>query len=75
MKSNSITVSAFLAAIAAVAFLPVSATAAGLALTTTGIMSVLVSDYGRNADPVLAAAPVLPFPSPGCAKAGLREAA
>jgi hypothetical protein len=73
MKSNSLTISAFLVAMAAVAFLPVSAAAAGLALTTTGLMSVLVSDYGRSAGPVLA--PVIPFHSPGNAAAELSEAA
>jgi hypothetical protein len=64
-KSNSLLISAFLAAIAAIALLPVSATAAGLAITVTGILPVIFSDYGRNISPVRAPAPVVPFRSPG----------
>jgi hypothetical protein len=73
MNSNSILISAFLSAIAAVALLPVSATAAGLAITATGILSVLFCDYGRSTRPILAQAPVVPFRSPG--RAMLAEAA
>ena len=64
MNTNSLLISAFLSAIAAIALLPVSATAAGLAFTATGIMTVLFSDYGRNLGPVQASATVVPFRSP-----------
>jgi hypothetical protein len=65
MKSNSLLISAFLTAIAAVALLPVSGTAASLAITATGILTILFGDYSRNLDPVRASAPVVPFGSPG----------
>jgi len=72
MNSNSLLISAFLAAIAAIALLPVSATAAGLAFTATGILTVLFSDYGRTTS-VRALAPIVPFRSPG--RAALAQAA
>ena len=68
MNSNSFLISAFLSAIAAIALLPVSATAAGLAITATGIMTILFGDYSRNLSPVGAQAPVVPFSSPGHAR-------
>jgi hypothetical protein len=67
MNSNSLLISAFLSAVAAVALLPVSATAAGLAITATGILTVLFSDYGRDMGPVRTPAPIVPFRSPGSA--------
>ena len=73
MNSNSLLISAFLSAIAAVALLPVSGTAAGLAITATGILAVLFADYGRNLGLVQVPAPILPFHSPG--RAALAEAA
>lgn len=68
MNSNSLLISAFLSAIAAIALFPVSGTAAGLAFTATGILTVLFSDYGRYAGPVQAPAPIVPFRSPGRAE-------
>jgi hypothetical protein len=63
MNSNSFLISAFLSAIAAIALLPVSATAAGLAITATGLLTVLFSDYGRAMGPVQVQSPLIPFPS------------
>jgi hypothetical protein len=73
MNSNSLLISAFLSAIAAIALLPVSGTAAGLAFTATGILTVLFADYGRTLSPVRVPAPILPFHSPG--RAALAQAA
>jgi hypothetical protein len=54
--------------------LPVSAAAAAIAFTATGLLSVLVADYGRTLAPVRAPAEILPFDAP-CASAALRRAA
>jgi hypothetical protein len=76
MNSNSFLISAFLSAVAAVALLPVSATAAGLAITATGLLTVLFSDYGRTIAPVQSQATVVPFHSPHSPRsASLAEAA
>ena len=49
MKITKITlpIATFVAAIAAFALLPVSAAAAGTAVTVTGVISILAADYGR----------------------------
>lgn len=61
MNTNSLPVIAFLAAIAAIAIVPMSAAAACIALTTTGLLSTMVADYGRAKRPSLVLAPVVPF--------------
>lgn len=72
MKSNILPISSVLAALAAVALLPVSATAASLAFTAIGILSIFIADYGRSVAPLRAVAPVVPF---GAACGELRAAA
>jgi hypothetical protein len=52
MKSITLPVTAFLAAIAAFVLLPVSAPAAAIAFTVTGVLSILVADYGRPIEQV-----------------------
>ena len=47
MKTITLPVITFLAAIAAFVILPVSAPAAAIAFTVTGVLSILVADYGR----------------------------
>jgi hypothetical protein len=47
MKSITLPIVTFLAAIAAFVLLPMSAPAAAIAFTVTGILSILVADYGR----------------------------
>jgi hypothetical protein len=68
MNTNSTTlpISAFLATLAAIALLPVSAAEAGLTLTATGILALLCGDYGRSIDKVTTASPVVPFSSLAC---------
>jgi hypothetical protein len=61
MKTNTLPIIAFLAAIAAVALVPVSATTACVAFTVTGLLSTLVADYGRSPRAISASAPVVPF--------------
>jgi len=75
MKTNIIPVVSFLAVIAAFIFLPVSAVAASIAVSVTGIASVLAADYGRTVEPLRAESRVIPFKAPGRAPAELREAA
>jgi hypothetical protein len=48
MKNNSIPVLSFLAVLTATILLPVGAAAACIALTFTGVLALLVSDYGRE---------------------------
>jgi hypothetical protein len=56
MKSITLPVITFLAAIAAFVILPVSAPAAAIAFTVTGVLSILVADYGRSVETVRLAA-------------------
>jgi hypothetical protein len=48
MKNNSIPALSFLAVLTATILLPVGAAASCIALTFTGVLAILVSDYGRQ---------------------------
>jgi hypothetical protein len=61
MKTNSLPIVSFLAAVAAAIFLPISATVACILLTITGAATMLVADYGRNIQPLRVDAPVVQF--------------
>jgi len=61
MKTPILPVIAYLAAVAAVTLLPVSAAAASIALSVTGMLSILAADYGRNLEPPRGPAPVVPI--------------
>jgi hypothetical protein len=61
MKTTSLPLVTFLAAIAAFALLPVSAVAASFAVTVAGILSILAADYGRSLEPLRVLAPVIPL--------------
>jgi hypothetical protein len=75
MKANALPIIAFLAAIAAFVFLPVSAVAASIAVSVTGMASVLAGDYGRSIEPLRTASRLIAFDAPSRPSAGLREAA
>jgi hypothetical protein len=75
MKNNSIAIKALLAVVAAIAFLPVSPAAASIAFTVTGLFAMLLSDYGRQIEPLRAAASVVPFEFSGRNAAALGRAA
>ena len=75
MKNNSLPAVALLAAVLACVLLPVSAAAATIALSVTGILSVLAADYGRNMEPVRAKSHVIPLNEPARPPDGFREAA
>lgn len=75
MKTNVLPLIAFAAAIAAFVILPVSAVAASIAVSVTGIVSILVGDYGRNIEPLRAGPTIIPFDAPGQSQAELRKAA
>ena len=49
VNTSTLPILTFVAAIAAFALLPVSAAAAGAAITVTGVLSILAADYGRPA--------------------------
>ena len=59
MKTNTLPLIAFLAAIAAFAFLPMSAVGATIAFSVTGMISVFSADYGRGVEPAGAPAPAV----------------
>jgi hypothetical protein len=61
MKTSTLPVLSFLAALAALVLLPVSLPAAAVAVTVTGITTILAADYGKTLEPLRAQAPVVPF--------------
>lgn len=75
MKTNILPISAFLAAIVACVILPISAPAAALALTVTGLLSILAADYGRTIRPLSVPAEIVPIDSRGLTLATLGKAA
>lgn len=75
MKTNSLEIKAFLAVLMAIVFLPVSAAAAAIAFTVTGLGSVMLADYGRNLEPLRVSSEILPFNAPVQTVAAIRRAA
>jgi hypothetical protein len=75
MKTRILPIFAYLAIIAAFALLPVSAVAASVALSVTGMVSILAADYGRGMEPLRVPAPVVPFRPSRLASAEYRVAA
>ena len=75
MKTNSLPIKAFLAALGATLIVPVSAVAAAFAFTFTGVFALLLADYGRTLEPVRAEAALVPFASQACQVGDLRTAA
>jgi hypothetical protein len=75
MKSNTLPIASFLAAVVAFVMLPMSASAAAIAFTVTGVLAVLVADYGRDIEPLALPARAIPFVSDACTSDELREAA
>ena len=63
MKSNTLPIASFLAAVVAFVMLPMSAPAATIAFTVTGVLAVLVADYGRSIEPLKLSAQARPFMS------------
>jgi hypothetical protein len=59
--NTSLPIKAFLAALAAIAFLPVGPAAASIAFTVIGVGAILLADYGREIEPLAVAAPVVRF--------------
>jgi len=74
-KTRILPVIALLATVAAFIFLPVSAVAASIAVSVTGIASVFAADYGRSVEPLRAESRAIPFKTPARASSELREAA
>jgi hypothetical protein len=75
MKANALPIIAFLAALAAFVFLPVSAVAASIAVSVTGLVSVLAGDYGRSIEPLRTESPLIPFDASCCPPTRVRDAA
>jgi hypothetical protein len=75
MKTSSLPIKAFLAAIAAIAFIPVGPGAAAIAFTVTGLLAILLADYGREMQPLAGASNVVPFDFSSRKLSGLDRAA
>ncbi len=75
IKTNSLPVIAFLAVIAALILVPVSAVVAGFAVSVAGTLLIVAADYGRSVEPVRAESRIIPFGAPGCSPVDLRKAA
>lgn len=75
MKTTSLPIVSFLAALAAAIFLPMGATAACILLTVTGAAAVLSADYGREIHPLRVSAPVVSFEPAAHKSAELNRAA
>jgi hypothetical protein len=75
MNTSSLPILSFLAVLTASILLPVSAGAACIALTITGVAAVLASDYGRDSAPIQSAANVIPVDFSSRHAAGLGRAA
>lgn len=75
MKSNLLTISSVLAAASAFVILPVSAAAAGITFTVTGILAVFVADYSRDIRPLSLPAEIIPFDPTGRMPAVFSKAA
>ncbi|HXQ81619.1 MAG TPA: hypothetical protein VN775_09920 [Opitutaceae bacterium] len=75
MKTNSLPLIAFLVAIAAFALLPVSAVAASVAFSVTGMISVFTADYGRKLEPARVSTQVIAFDATRAPSAEFRDAA
>jgi hypothetical protein len=75
MKTTTLPIKALLAVIAAIAFLPVSPAAASIAFTVAGMAAILLSDYGREIEPLQQRASIVPFEHDGRRPAALEHAA
>jgi len=75
MKTNSLPVLSFLAALAGLVLLPLSVPAAAVAVTVTGLLPILAADYGRTVGRPQLRAPVLPFTPSRTESAGCLAAA
>ena len=64
MNTNTIPAIAFLASVAALMLLPLSAAAAVGALTVTGLSLLFVADYGRRVEPLHYSAEIVAFHAP-----------
>ncbi|HEY1847847.1 MAG TPA: hypothetical protein VGG37_01515 [Opitutaceae bacterium] len=65
MKTHSLPVIAFLAALVAAAVLPFSGSTICFVLTFAGVVAMLAADYGREIRPVSLNADVVPFEAHG----------
>ncbi|HZZ20184.1 MAG TPA: hypothetical protein VFE25_12480 [Opitutaceae bacterium] len=55
-NNNSLALTAFLVALAAIVIVPVGPAAAVTALTLSGMIAIFLADYGRNVAPLAACA-------------------
>jgi hypothetical protein len=69
MKSNLLNNLPVLAVMASFLLVPVSTTAACMAFTFTGVVAMLVADYGREIEPLTAQAEIIAFRANGQSRA------
>jgi hypothetical protein len=65
MKNTLIKNLSILAVLASFLVIPVSTVAAGIAFTFTGVIAMLVADYGRTIEPLTVNADVVAFKASG----------
>ncbi len=74
-NNNALSIATFLAAIAALALLPFNAPVAAAAVTVTGVLALLLSDYGRSTTNLRTSAVVVPLSLSSASSARLQDAA
>jgi hypothetical protein len=60
MNNNALAALSFVAVLAATVFFPIAPATSSFALTLTGVLAMLASDYGRELRPVRIRAEVIP---------------
>jgi hypothetical protein len=75
IKAASLHRLALLGVAAALLTLPIDASAAGIALAVTGVVAILLADYGRNVEPLRASGDIVPFKAPERPFSDMRDAA
>jgi hypothetical protein len=75
MKATTLSSLSILAVVASAFLIPVSVGAAGVALTLTGVVAILLADYHRPAPAATPRAEVIRFPAARPALARDRQAA
>jgi hypothetical protein len=66
---------ALLGLMASLLALPFGAAAAGITFALTGVLAILIADYGRSIEPLRVRAQVVPMGEPGRPASDYREAA
>lgn len=75
IRTTLIQNAALLGLTASLLALPLGVAAAGITFALTGVLAVIIADYGRNIEPLRVPAQVVPIGEPGRPTSDYREAA